>query len=192
MSNAPDRIPGQYKNAPKAVKWFGITNTIMDDLFTTSKKVTDSYNIDDNEGEQLNVIGRIVVLTRDILQDIALTVTEFTSTSDTTKSEFGDTSAQCSSLQIQQDATASDTYYRKMLKAKIEKNNGYATYDDIIKAVLKLEPNNQVKIIDNQDMTFQLRFRDQPEQSTLDIINNGDLIPRPAGVEQILPPIIGF
>jgi hypothetical protein len=192
MSNAPTRIPGQYKNAPKAVKWFGITNTMMDSLFTAAKDVTNSYNIDNNEGEQLNIIGRVVVLTRDILQDITLTVTEFTSTSDTTKSEFGDSSAQCSTLEIQQDATASDVYYRKMLKAKIEKNNGYATYDDIIKAVLRLEPNNQVKIIDNQDMTFQLRFRDQPEQSTLDIINNSDLVPRPAGVEQILPPIIGF
>lgn len=192
MSNAPDRIPAQYRNAPKAVQWLNITATMTDSLFTAFRDIANSYDIDNNEGEQLNVIGRIVGITRAILQDIQLVVTEFTSTSDTSKSEFGDTTTQFSTTVIQQDGIASDEYYRKMLKSKIQKNNGDATYDDIIRAVLELEPTNQVKVIDYLDMSFQLQFRDPPDQSTLDLINNADIVPRPAGVEQVLPPIIGF
>lgn len=192
MSNIPDRIYGQYRNAPKAVQWLNIPTEQTNDLFTTALAVANSYDIDTNVGEQLNVIGRIVVIGRGILQDITLVVTEFTSDIEVNRSEFGDPLTQFSAKTIEEDGTASDVYYRKMLKGKIEKNNGDATYSSIIKAVLQLEPNNQVKVLDYQDMTFQLQFRDQPEQSTLDLVNNSDIIPRPCSVEQILPPLIGF
>ena len=192
MSNAPDRIYGQYRNSPKALQWFNIPTEQTNDLFTTALAVANSYDIDTNVGEQLNVIGRIVVIGRDILQDITLVVTEFTSDIEVNRSEFSDPLTQFSAKTIEADGTASDVYYRKMLKGKIEKNNGDATYSSIIKAVLQLEPNNQVKVLDYQDMTFQLQFRDQPEQSTLDLVNNSDIIPRPCSVEQILPPLIGF
>jgi hypothetical protein len=192
MSNIPDRIYGQYRNSPKAKQWLNIPTEQTDDLFTTATQVTNSYDIDTNIGEQLDVIGRIVVIGRDILTTINLVVTEFTSNADISKSEFGDPNTQFSPLVIQQDAEASDTYFRKMLKGKIQKNNKAATIDDVIRTAQALEPNNQAKVINNQDMTFQLNFRDQPEQSTLDLINNADIIPAVPGVEQILPPIIGF
>ena len=192
MTNAPDRIYGQYRNSPKARQWLAIPATQTNDLFTTATAIANSYDIDTNIGEQLNVIGRIVVINRDILQDIDLIVTEFTSDVDADKSEFGDPGTQFSSKTTQEDATASDAAYRKMLKGKIQKNNKDATIDDVIRTAQQLEPTNQAKVINNQDMTFQLQFRDQPEQNTLDLINNSDIIPTIPGVEQILPPIIGF
>ena len=56
------RMYAQYADKPKAVAWYNIIPTIADEVFTACDAVTASWNIDTNTQEQLNVIGRIVVI----------------------------------------------------------------------------------------------------------------------------------
>ena len=193
MNHAPNRIPNQYRNSPKLVEWIGILDALMSpNLFDSAQDVRESYDIDGNSGVQLDIIGRIVDIGRDAIVDLPFDLSEFTPTSDPTKSEFGDTDAVFAPVSIKGDTTISDNYFRRLIRAKIQKNNGEATYDDIIRTVRELEPAIQVRVIDNEDMTFRLQFSEEPSELTLNLINNSDIVPRPAGVEQILPPLIGF
>lgn len=56
------RMYAQYADKPKAVAWYNITPTMASTIFTACDAVTASWNIDTNVREQLNVIGRIVVI----------------------------------------------------------------------------------------------------------------------------------
>ena len=184
----PDRVYAQYRNDTKTVAWYNIVPSIGNELFTAAEAVALSYDIDNNSGVQLDIIGEIVQIGREFIGDVQLVVCEFTSSAEAiagTASEFGDEDCVFSTTSIKEDQTASDAYYRKVLKSKISKNNGDATIDAVINAVLKLEPSGQqVKVDDSlEDMTFSLIFATQPEQSTIDLINNSDIVPRPQGVE---------
>lgn len=56
------RMYAQYADKPKAVAWYNIIPTVASEVFTACDAVTASWNIDTNTQEQLNVIGRIVVI----------------------------------------------------------------------------------------------------------------------------------
>lgn len=56
------RMYAQYADKPNAVAWYNITPTIAGELFTAYSAITASWDIDNNTQEQLNVIGRIVVI----------------------------------------------------------------------------------------------------------------------------------
>lgn len=56
------RMYAQYADKPKAVTWYNIIPTVASEVFTACDAVTASWNIDTNTQEQLNVIGRIVVI----------------------------------------------------------------------------------------------------------------------------------
>lgn len=56
------RMYAQYADKPKAVAWYNIVPTMASEIFTACNAVTASWDIDTNTQEQLNVIGRIVVI----------------------------------------------------------------------------------------------------------------------------------
>lgn len=56
------RLYAQYADKPNAVAWYNILPTVADTLFTAYTEITASWDIDSNVQEQLNVIGRIVVI----------------------------------------------------------------------------------------------------------------------------------
>lgn len=56
------RLYAQYADKPNAVAWYSILPTVADTLFTAYSQITASWDIDTNVQEQLNVIGRIVVI----------------------------------------------------------------------------------------------------------------------------------
>lgn len=58
------RLYSQYANKPKAVAWYNILPTVSQGLFDASQAVITSYSIEGNVQEQLNVIGRVVVVDR--------------------------------------------------------------------------------------------------------------------------------
>lgn len=58
------RMYAQYASKPKAVAWYNILPTVSQGLFDAAQAVTISYSIEGNVQEQLNVIGRVVVVDR--------------------------------------------------------------------------------------------------------------------------------
>ena len=98
--------------------------------------------------------------------------------------ECGDTSVQCSATSIADDADLSDEYFKRILKAKIIKNNSQATIHDTLRAVQFIAPELLiVRLNDNEDMTFSIEFAGVADPITRSLLLNNNLVPRPSGVQ---------
>lgn len=206
----PDRIYAQYRDKPKAVSWYGITPYMAQDFCEVFEKISLSYDIDSNEGVQLDVIGRVVGVGRDIVVNQELDVCEFgaeltvspgyTSYGDaeygdaeyspsltlTPDCEMGDEVSQMSETSIAADQTLQDEYYRLLLKSKVARNTGDATIDEIIQAVQIIAPSAEnVTLIDGEDMTFSLEIFGDLSDIERDILLQPGVVPKPQGVRYL-------
>lgn len=178
--NVPDRIYAQYRNKPKAVAWYEIARKLGGSIEAAAEAVRKSYDIDSAEGEQLNVLGRIVVAPRSFAGTIPLNPWFFDLTDG---SEFGDDDAMFSALTIDQDGNLSDDLYRLVIKAKIVKNNGDATIENILAGMNFLLPGAEVlRVTDGEDMSFSIEFYGQITNMDRFALLNAGLVPKPQGV----------
>jgi len=181
LANVPDRIYAQYRNKPKAVAWFDIAQRLGGDLDAAAQAVRRSYDIDTAEGEALDVIGRIVVVPRSFLADVPMSPGLFALTDG---DEFGDTEAMFSPLTINQDQELADELYRIVIRAKIIKNTGDATIENILYGMNFLLPNAQVlRVADGENMTFSIEFYGEISNLERFALLNATLVPKPQGVE---------
>jgi hypothetical protein len=177
--NIPDRIYAQYRNQPKAVAWYAITRLLGDEIGDAAQAVRKMYGIDANIGEQLNIIGRIVVANRNFLANTPLVVSQFGDVD----AEFGDLDAVFSALNIGTDSLMSDEFFRLVIRAKIVKNNTDATIESILDGVTFLIPGaNVIRVIDGEDMSFSIEFNGNLTDLERWALLNAKLIPKPQGV----------
>lgn len=180
-SDALSRIYAQYRNKPKAVAWYSITRALANELASTAQAVRVMYNIDTAVGSQLDILGRIVVVPRSFIANVALNPGMF---AEPDGAEFGDTSAMFSALSLGEDAQMSDELYRLVIKSKIIKNNSDGSIESIIYGMNFLLPNAQVlRLVDNEDMSFSIEFYGSISELERYALLNSTLIPRPQGVK---------
>lgn len=178
--NIPDRIYAQYRNKPKAVAWYEIVKALGGSVEDAAEAVRKSYDIDSAVGEQLNVIGRIVVAPRSFVGSIPMSPGLFDLTDG---DEFGDDGAMFSALSIDQDGQLSDELYRLVIKAKIVKNNGDATIENILNGMNFLLPTADVlRVTDGEDMSFSIEFYGQITNLERFALLNAGLVPKPQAV----------
>ncbi len=178
--NIPDRIYAQYRNKPKAVAWYDITRSLADKLGDVAQAVRVMYNIDAAVGEQLNIIGRIVVVDRSFTGNTQLFPGLFALTDG---DEFGDTEAVFSGLTVDTDEQMSDELYRLVIKAKILKNNSDATSESILNGLNFLIPNADfIRLTDGEDMSFSVEFYGNITELQRYALLNATLVPKPQGV----------
>lgn len=178
--NIPDRIYAQYRDKPKAVAWYAIARELGGSLEAAAQAVRKSYDIDTAVGEQLNVIGRIVVAPRSFVGAYPMNPGLFDLTDG---DEFGDDDAMFSALAIDQDGELSDELYRLVIKAKIIKNNGDATIENILDGMNFLLPNAEVlRVTDGEDMSFSIEFYGQINNLERFALLNAGLVPKPQAV----------
>lgn len=176
----PDRIYAQYQNKPKAVAWYAIARALGGSIEAAAEAVRKSYDIDSAEGEVLNVIGRIVVVPRSYLGAADMHPGMFDLTDG---SEFGDEEAMFSPLTIDQDGQLSDDLYRLVIKAKIVKNNGDATIENILSGMNFLLPHAEVlRVTDGEDMSFSIEFYGEISDLERFALLNAGLVPKPQAV----------
>lgn len=150
------RVYWQYKNAPKLLQWLLILPDVAQARIEDQlEKIRNMLNIDTAEGEQLNICGRIARFrTRPV----------------------GRFYPSCEVAEVD------DVLFRKMIKAKICKNNGIATLDDVKTAadyILEVE----TTVLDGQDMTMRMAWQsDAVSVAVQQLVADYDLIPRPQGV----------
>ncbi len=127
------RVYWQYKNAPKLLQWLLILPDVAQARIEDQlEKIRNMLNIDTAEGEQLNICGRIAGFrTRPV----------------------GRFYPSCDVAEVD------DVLFRKMIKAKICKNNGIATLDDV-KTAADYILDVDVTVLDAQDMTMRLVWQD--------------------------------
>ena len=176
----PDRIYAQYRDKPKAVKWFDITTELATPVADTYEQIRRVYNIDLNSGAQLDLIGRVIVESREFIANVKLDVYECNTDGD---NECGDSLVQCSATSITADDELSDEYFRLLLKSKIIKNNSETTIDDILDAVTFIAPDiDIIRVTDGEDMTFSIEFSGVANPIVRDLLISGKIVPKPQGV----------
>ena len=181
LNFAPDRIYGQYRNKSKAVAWYGIIPELADDICTVYEDIRNSYDIDNAQGEQLDIIGRIVVIDRSFESQVEFDVdTEFGA--DTLPAQFGGFDAQFQSTGDIISTDVSDSIFKTLIKAKIAKNNSTATLDGVSEALQYITGIDNIQVIDNEDMTFSVSFGDELNDVERFVFNTFDVVPRPQGV----------
>lgn len=179
--NIPDRIYAQYRDKPKAVAWYAIARALGGSIEAAAQSVRKSYDIDTAVGEQLNVIGRIVVAPRSFVGSTQMNPGLFDLTDG---DQFGDDDAMFSALTIDQDGQLSDELYRLVIKAKIVKNNGDATIENILDGMNFLLPRAQVlRVTDGEDMSFSIEFYGQITNLERFALLNAGLVPKPQAVK---------
>jgi len=180
MMNVPDRIYAQYRGKPKLVAWLNICRELGLQLSDVYTAIRQTYDIDSQVGEQLDVIGRIVVIDRNYTGSVTLTVYECNVDGEC---EAGDTSVQLSATNIDQDATASDELFRIIIRAKIAENTSDGTIESVLSASNILVPSAMFDtLLDNEDMSFSLEFSGQITDIERWALLNASLIPKPQGV----------
>lgn len=180
LSDAPDRIYAQYRNKPKASAWYKITMQQASRIGNAANMVRESYRIDTAVGEQLDVIGRIVVAPRSFLDRVSMSPGLFALADG---DEFGDEQAMFSALTISQDAQLSNELYRLVIRAKIVKNNSDASIEGILSGINFLIPGADViRVTDGENMSFSVEFAGEITSLERYALLNSDLIPKPQGV----------
>ncbi|BAN16853.1 structural protein [Edwardsiella phage PEi21] len=181
MSLTPNRIYAQYRNQPKAVAWYGIVPKLSGDITKCASVVRNMYDIDANVGAQLDIIGRIVVQSREFTGKIELHPGLFDLSEGC---EFGDEdNAIFASLTVDQDSKMSNELYRLAIKAKILKNNSDATIESILDGMNLLFPNAEVlRVTDGEDMSFSVEFYGIITELERWALRNASFVPKPQGV----------
>jgi hypothetical protein len=175
-----NKLYAQYRNKTKLQQWSDIPRAFADEVISASESVRDSYDIDENSGEQLDVIGRIVGQDRNYIETLIFDVYECNADGD---NECGDEGVQLSPTSAGSDSELSDDYYRLLLKSKIAKNNSDGSIDSILTAVNIISPDIDIqRLVDGEDMTFSIEFYGLADAVTRDLLINGDLVPTPQGV----------
>lgn len=177
----PNRIYAQYADKPKAVAWYGITPTMLEQLDLAAEAVRTSYDIDAAVGAQLDVIGRIVVIDRGFESFVVFDPdTYFGGPGDAC--QFGGIDSQFESVGDVLSQEVSDTIFRVLIRAKIAKNNSDATLDGIASALSFITESSPIRVVDNENMTMSVSFGSELTDIERFVFNTFDVVPRPQGV----------
>lgn len=175
-----DRVYAQYRTKKKALAWYAIVRFLADGLSVPAYSVRSSYNIDMAAGDILDVIGRIVVIGRNYTALPELYPGLFDLTDG---DQFGDDEAMFSETSVATDAVMSDDLYRLVIRSKIAKNNGDATFESILDAVSLLLPSSKnLRIIDDEAGSFKIEYSGRISDLEKWALTNNDLVPRPLGI----------
>lgn len=180
IPNVPERAYSQYRSKPKFIDWLAISRKLGGEIAAAAVAVRESYDIDKAEGEQLDVIGRIVVFPRDFIGQLAMETAEFDLSDG---AECGDTDAIFSEARVSDDAQMSDALYRLAIKAKIMKNVGDATIESIIQQMVFLVGPTFLRINDTEDMKFSIEFSGDLTEIERWALFNANLVQKPQGVQ---------
>lgn len=176
--NAPNRIYNQYRGKTKAVAWYEITRTIGDELCSAFTDIRESYDINNANKAELDVIGRIVDIAR--THETIEVLSQFECGD--TGVECGEPDVECASGFIASGSELSDAFYRKLIFSKIAKNNSDATLDGIVRLLNIIVPDAMPHVIDNEDMSFTVEFGRLLNEIEIILLTKFDILPRPQGV----------
>ncbi len=179
IENVPKRTYSQYRDKPKLMDWLSIARRMGGSISDAAVAVRNSYDIDRAQGVQLDVLGRIVVFSRDFIGQLSMATADFDLLDG---AECGDTEASFSEARVSDDAQMADDLYRLAIKAKIMKNTGDATIESIIQEMVFLVGPKFLRVNDTEDMRFSIEFSGDLTEIERWALFNANLIQIPQGV----------
>jgi len=177
---ALSRVYWQYRNSPKLREWMQILPRIaQDQIEGPIQQVVDILDIDNASGEQLEIIGRIAGIERPRIRSDALQVFACNGTIGAQPygaAPYREPGADLPTILLP------DYLYRVLIKAKIRRNNGSATLDDVKESVDFIFGVDST-VIDGQSMSMStVWFEGDVAANLLVMVQEFDIIPRPQGV----------
>ncbi|AYG07766.1 DUF2612 domain-containing protein [Pseudomonas fluorescens] len=175
---AKSRIINEYRDKQRMVRWLTITPEIANQrLEAPIDVVYGSYDVDTVSGHMLDVIGRIVGVSRPILRAAEFDVFGYSGNDSYTNYNIapyiGDDEAF--------DAPLNNDLYRKLIKAKIARNISDGTADSIIQLLEIIIGVKVTALVSNSDKSFDIGVASELDNTTLYLMQNFDIIPRPQG-----------
>lgn len=178
VERAKSRIINEYRDKQRMVRWLTITPEISNDhLEGALDKVYGSYDVDTVSGEMLDVIGRIVGVARPILRAAGLDVFGYAGNDSYTNYNIAPYIGDGEAI----DAPLNNDLYRKLIKAKIARNISDGTADSIIQLLEIIIGVKVTALVSNGDKSFDIGVASELDNTTLYLIENFDIIPRPQG-----------
>ncbi len=161
-------LTSQYRTAPNFNAWLAAALTPLGDLTDCLSLFTLSFDLDVAEGAQLDVLGDIVGVKR---------VVPFQPSNGVSP-------------------TLDDTTFRLLIQATIARNQWDGTIDGLQTFWQTMFPGGSIVIQDNQNMTATIILSGAFSSILEDLILNGYIVPRPAGVQYTYNlstlPLFGF
>lgn len=178
VERAKSRIINEYRDKRRMVRWLTITPEISNEhLEDTLDQVYVSYDVDTVSGEMLGVIGRIVGVARPILRAAELDVFGYAGNDSYTNYNIAPYIGDGEAI----DAPLNNDLYRKLIKAKIARNISDGTADSIIQLIEIIIGVKVTALVSNSDKSFDIGVASELDNTTLYLIQNFDIIPRPQG-----------
>ena len=177
---AQSRIYAQYRGKPKFAQWVDINGGIGDEFKTVFDKIRNLYDIDAQEGEQLDLIGRVVGVNRNDLSGLDEEGIQCGDDS----FECGDLNAECSSGSILGNDALSNYAYKILLKSKVAKNTSDATSDSIAAALKYIFTGaiDNIEVVDGNNMSFTIEIDGTLDDIQRQILTGYDIVPRGQGI----------
>jgi hypothetical protein len=144
----------EYQNKPLFMAWLQVLLTPFNDAATLAANMYFYFDIDNAVGPQLDFIGQLIGQSRTV--------------------NFSPTNGS--------SPTLSDSDYQVLLKATIIKNTWDGTIPSLYTAWSLLFPDGIIVLQDNQNMTMNVIIAGIFSSNIHDLITNGYIVPRPAGV----------
>lgn len=173
----------QYRNLPNAEQTIVANIAKYEELYNVIRSFEVEFDIDTARGVQLDILGKIIGLSRIVEAVIPKVYFGFEGTPNT--DTWGKAPFFVTDDITLADTELNDSDYRFFLKAKIAKNVVSAKMIDdnlSIQDAISFMFGDDAYITDNQDMTMTLYVNENYPTRLLTFINALDLIPRPQTV----------
>ena len=180
-----------YRDKPKFIALITLYANIAQEIEDTVFDMLLLRDVETAVGAQLDVIGRIVGQSRQIADADPFVFFGFLDgvIPDATTGSFGDlgnpaTGERFRSIDedVSGDVSLADPEYRLFIKARIIKNHTRGTLNEIIAATTLIAETDTYTITESK-MQVDINFTpDSISVTTLNLLQNFDLLPRPAGV----------
>jgi len=185
-----DLLIWQYKGKPRAVATAQLFDTLVTPTWTGFQALPDTYDIDNAVGVSLDIIGRIVGVSRTLSAMSPRTFFGFEQTPSggpfTKGQRLGGKWYRYGGATYD-SAAANDDEMRTLIRLKVIKNYQTASVPNLMQALTVLLGGSYANVVDNLDMTmtvYAIKSRVTPfVQFVLDKL---DLLPRASGVELLI------
>lgn len=181
----------QYADKPKAVSTITAITEEFEEIYDTANLFADAFDVDSAVGKQLDIIGKIVGISRVV--KFAVPKTYFGFSDNILSYPMGNKFNTLVSYPFKNkfefpytDGTLNDYNYRLFIKAKIIKN--YTTSANISSDNLAIQNafdfvfSGKAYVVDNKDMSLDIYIDYGFDLNLLLYIQRAELLPRPQGV----------
>jgi len=178
---ALSRIISQYRGDAKLTEFVRLWAELIENEFQIADDMLRlRYSIDDMEGVQLDIIGRVLVQPR---PNVTPNIPAFFGYEGTNGAVGYDVAPYFDDGGGTGLVPAPDVLYRRLLKAKAAWNNTDSYIDSIIESAELITDTVDIELENFKDMSFKIWLSEYPDPFTQFVLDSPSLIPAPTGVD---------